>query len=388
MINVLFDIPNTPDWIAGLNYFLNLFKALKSLPERRINPIILGSPDNLPQSLQGNSFIPRYSPPILSFKSVRHVRSLLEFRFTGKSWDYNRYLRRHKIALLSHMTFPVGPTNVPVLAWIPDFQHRHFPQFFSCDEIDKRCIRQSKVAESAQGILLSSEDALNDFNKFHPGYEQKTRILRFVAIPCEVKELPPAKYVFDKYQIKEPFFHVPNQLWAHKNHGVILDALCILRQRGHCPLVISTGRTEDHRNAEYFSKLFQRVKDVSMHERFRFLGFIDYGDVSQLMRESMAVINPSLFEGWSTTVEEAKSLGKRMLLSSIAVHREQAHDRSDFFEPLNAEQLASLMKETFESYDSYQEAMAMEMANHELLQRMQQFGRNYETIVHSVLGDH
>jgi glycosyltransferase involved in cell wall biosynthesis len=42
------------------------------------------------------------------------------------------------------------------------------------------------------------------------------------------------------------------------------------------------------------------------------------------MRASTALINPSLFEGWSTTVEEAKSTGTPMILSDLGVHREQA----------------------------------------------------------------
>jgi glycosyltransferase involved in cell wall biosynthesis len=388
VINVLFDIPNTPAWIAGLNYFVNLFNALYSLPERLINPIILGSPDNLPQSLQRSSFISRYSPPIPSYKNFRYVRNLLESCFSGQSRDYERYLHHHKVDLLSHITFPTGPTSVPVLVWIPDFQHHHLPHFFSREEIDKRCHYQAQAAESAQGILLSSEDARNDFNRFHPGYEHKTHVLRFVAAPCAADELPTAEYVFKKYNIKEPFFHVPNQLWVHKNHSVILDALCILRQRGHCPLVISTGRTEDHRKVEYFAELSQRVRGTGMDDRLLFLGFIDYREVCVFMRMSVALINPSLFEGWSTTVEEAKSLGKRMLLSSIPVHREQGYERSNFFEPLHAEQLALLMEEALESYDQDQEAIAMETATHELPNRMRQFGRNYETIVYDVLGRH
>lgn len=42
-----------------------------------------------------------------------------------------------------------------------------------------------------------------------------------------------------------------------------------------------------------------------------------------LMKHAIAIINPSLFEGGSTTVEEAKSLLKVIILSGIPVHREQ-----------------------------------------------------------------
>jgi hypothetical protein len=45
------------------------------------------------------------------------------------------------------------------------------------------------------------------------------------------------------------------------------------------------------------------------------------------------MLNPSLFEGWRTTVEEGKSLAVRMLLSDLAVHREQVDGRGEFFDP-------------------------------------------------------
>lgn len=57
-------------------------------------------------------------------------------------------------------------------------------------------------------------------------------------------------------------------------------------------------------------------------------GGVAYADVYALMRFSVRVINPSLFEGWSSAVEECKSVGKRLVLSGIPVHREQAAERA------------------------------------------------------------
>ena len=44
-----------------------------------------------------------------------------------------------------------------------------------------------------------------------------------------------------------------------------------------------------------------------------------------------ALINPSRSEGWSTTVEEAKSFGVPMILSDIDVHREQTGGTARYF---------------------------------------------------------
>ena len=54
-----------------------------------------------------------------------------------------------------------------------------------------------------------------------------------------------------------------------------------------------------------------------------------------------ALINPSRFEGWSTTVEEAKSFGVPMILSDIDVHREQTGGVARYFGTDDPEALAN-----------------------------------------------
>ena len=63
------------------------------------------------------------------------------------------------------------------------------------------------------------------------------------------------------------------------------------------------------------------------------------------MNNSEAIIQPSLFEGWSTTVEDAKFLNKFIILSDISLHREQMKDNVIFFSKQNEKELASLILE-------------------------------------------
>ena len=53
------------------------------------------------------------------------------------------------------------------------------------------------------------------------------------------------------------------------------------------------------------------------------------------------MINPSRFEGWSTTVEEAKSFGVPTILSDIDVHREQTGGTARYFGVDDPQMLAS-----------------------------------------------
>ena len=58
-----------------------------------------------------------------------------------------------------------------------------------------------------------------------------------------------------------------------------------------------------------------------------------------LIDKSHSVINPSFFEGWSTSVEEAKILNKIIILSNIKVHKEQNPEMSHYFDPNNSNDL-------------------------------------------------
>ena len=64
-------------------------------------------------------------------------------------------------------------------------------------------------------------------------------------------------------------------------------------------------------------------------------------DQIQLLRCADAVLQPSLFEGWSTVVEDARALGKRIFLSDIPVHREQNPPGAVYFDPNEPADLAA-----------------------------------------------
>jgi glycosyltransferase involved in cell wall biosynthesis len=75
----------------------------------------------------------------------------------------------------------------------------------------------------------------------------------------------------------------------------------------------------------------RQVELRGLGKNFRHLGMIPLPHVYALLRACTALINPSRFEGWSTTVEEAKSFGVPLILSDIEVHREQAAGAASYF---------------------------------------------------------
>ena len=115
------------------------------------------------------------------------------------------------------------------------------------------------------------------------------------------------------------------------------------------------------------------------------LDVIPFGHMLSLMKNSIAVINPSMFEGWSTTVEEAKSIGKKILLSSIEVHKEQKPERGQYFGVNDPTTLADLMEKAVEDFDANKEAIEQTKALEVHKDRVAKFAHDYEQIVMQVM---
>ena len=137
-----------------------------------------------------------------------------------------------------------------------------------------------------------------------------------------------------------------------------------------------TGMPADHRDARNtaLSALLQQMAQADVRQDIWLLGLVELQELHALLRGAAVVLQPSLFEGWSTTVQDARALGRPVICSNLAVHREQAPDAFGFIDPNNAETLAALLA-SFSDFppgpDHAKETVALEQerafgANHGL----------------------
>jgi glycosyltransferase involved in cell wall biosynthesis len=150
--------------------------------------------------------------------------------------------------------------------------------------------------------------------------------------------------VVRKYALPDKFFYVPNQFWIHKNHMALFRALYTLRKAGVEPHVVLTGRVNEYRDPEHFRRLMRQAEEWAISPQLHYLGVVERAEVYDLIRQSICVVNPSLFEGWGYTVDEASAIGKRVLASDLPAHREQQTLACEFFDPSNSDELAALLE--------------------------------------------
>ena len=179
--------------------------------------------------------------------------------------------------------------------------------------------------------MVSSESSLRDFRKYYPGAKNEVCVVRFATRPSPPFLTANPAEIVAKYRLPEKYFYLPNQFYRHKNHQVVVDALTILAERGFDAVVCASGSTEDRRERGYFDQVMGQVRSRGLESHFLHLGMIPLSHVYALLRACTGLINPSRSEGWSTTVEEAKSFGVPMILSDLDVHREQAAGSANYF---------------------------------------------------------
>jgi glycosyltransferase involved in cell wall biosynthesis len=381
MIKVGFKLFDFTRWHAGINYYKNLFAAINTLDAAKIEAVVLCGKKSTSTAFDGCvSDVVR--SPVFDKWSFQYVTDKLEYKLMRRSSQLSELLKAKDIAAISHTDVTYRVRSARVINWIPDFQHVHLPQMFSAREIGRRNAVFSNLIRYCDTLILSSVDAQNDLVKFYPEALPKSRVLNFVAQPpsgmfSDVDAGP----VFDKYQIDSKYFFLPNQFWKHKNHLVVFKAVELLKQRNKDVVVVCSGLMDDHRNADHVNMLVSFAKQNGLEENIKCLGLIPYDDLCCLLRHSIAVINPSLFEGWSTTVEECKSVGKSIILSRLPVHVEQAPVSGSYFDPHNFEELAAILWEKWGQSEGGPERELELSAKNSLRARTVKFAETYQDIV-------
>ncbi len=387
MIRVGFVMPAISDgWLGGVSYYRNLLCAIRESQEG-VEPVIFTSASGVDRLRNEFRDVRVVATLLVGTAAIRRTRRAVQ-SILDRDPFLEVTMRRERIDILSHSGYLGRRSSVPSMAWIPDFQEQAFPSFFSARELAARLRNVRNSCRHATTVILSSHAARRDLEAIAPGGEALHEVLSFVADVPPQDGLPPRSELQKKYALPNRYFHLPNQFWVHKNHKVVLQALNRLKNEGHRVFVLATGNTSDHRQPDHFRTLMELARDLDVLDVFRPLGTVPFGDLMGLMRHAVAVINPSKFEGWSTSVEEAKSMGKAVILSNIPVHREQTPERAAYFPPDDAGALADALREASRDWRETDDLEYAHNAARDLPLRRRAFGRRYRQIAELTLEHH
>jgi glycosyltransferase involved in cell wall biosynthesis len=342
------------DWIAGVNYIRSLLYANSLLSQTQQHTFHLflhelyhdetDYQDVFKYVKSVETFDFYYGTTFATFKRV--------WQALWQAWLHREFphsVKNNLPTLLRdtncQIIFPAngfltnGPSSVKTIGWIPDFQYKYYPEYFP--NLLRKNLQTRRILRLSDLVIVSNECSKRDVQKFFPEYNHKIRVMPFSM--WLGPEWKPRDYetAIQKYHVPRKYLIFPSQFWIHKNHRCLFEAITRLKQRGHNDIrLVCTGNLHDYRNPSYVRGLYTYIENQGLQENIQILGFLPRFDQIQLLRGAAAVVQPSLFEGYSALVDEAQSLGKKIYVSDIPMHREQEAEEFVFFNPYDPLDLA------------------------------------------------
>jgi glycosyltransferase involved in cell wall biosynthesis len=329
-------------WRGGIIYTHNLVRALARLPQNERSRITLfcrGTSelfeevaDLADKVVVYESFFDRvFRGTRFEIDAQRVHASLSAALLREAAPEVAKVARRERVEVMFPVSVSYTSRLPAAIAWIPDLQHCFLPEFFSrLARVARDKSFPALLRDPNRHVVLSSRCALEDAVRAYGPPLAKTHILHFTTVPLPSWFQDPAPFVA-KYNLPPIYFIICNQFWIHKDHFTAFAAAAKLKSQGLRVDLVCTGPTHDNRHPEFFPKLKSEIKALGIEQQVHILGMIPREDQICLIRASQAVLQPSQFEGWSTVIEDARSVGKPVIASNFPVHLEQNAPGSSFF---------------------------------------------------------
>ena len=223
----------------------------------------------------------------------------------------NFMMTREQVRILEHvdlMYTPYGPPPVfpyiskPQIFSIHDIQHEYFPEFFTSDQLVERKYTFGRVAKLAAGVQASSTQMLENFtNTYQELNENNVRVIpegvdiSYFGTPAEQTSTMQIQSV-----LNENYYYMPAQLWPHKNHETVIEAVRLIKKANINAKLVLTG-------APYsaYQQIINQIDRAGLNEIVVYLGVVERNDVRALYQSSRGVISSALYESNSLPILEA-----------------------------------------------------------------------------------
>jgi len=262
-------------------------------------------------------------------------------------------LKKFKIdIMLPHITPDYFKLETKTIGYLHDCQHKYYPEFFSKEEIEVRNTFFENMINSDGKIIVNANSVKNDLIKFFNATPENLSVLPFLPT-LKPEYLNDSTQSIKKYNLSERYFLLSNQFWAHKDHATAFKAFAkLVKSPQYNDLeLICTGLMEDYRNPQHIEDLKTLIENLGCTEKIRILGLVPKSEQIEIMKSSLALIQPTLFEGGrgGGSVWDAISLGVSSVVSDIEPNLEIKEENMLFFKTKDENDLALKMEEIINS---------------------------------------
>lgn len=208
-----------------------------------------------------------------------------------------------------------------VINWIPDLQEVDLKSMFPLILRLRRRFSLLKKIIFSEEFYFSSLHTRNSFKESHPR-AKIAGVVRFALNPNSQYAVSPFEWCSHCEQ--QGFIYVPNQWWKHKNHIYLIEEYSkYLSETGEQALhLVFSGKEFDYRFPGYDEEIRRSISKI---ENFvHTFGEIERTKQIYLFMKSNFIVQPSLYEGWSTSIEEGIFFNKNIVCLKLPNNLEQS----------------------------------------------------------------
>ncbi|MBW4487087.1 MAG: glycosyltransferase family 4 protein [Trichocoleus desertorum ATA4-8-CV12] len=314
LINLAF-LPERPTGWA--TYSLNLLKSLPLAEMQAVSPILLK--DN----------IKTYPSPVdltTEAGAKGHLKRLLWTQF----YLPKIYQDLHSKLLFSPIPEAPLSKSCRAIVTIHDLIPLHFPQWFSQAQKLYCHYYIPAVLRQAEYIICNSQATVQDVVTVC-GISSK----KVTAIPLAYD----ANNFRDLQLPQKNYFLYLGRHNPHKNPQRLVSAFAALPNCSAYELWFA-GPSDPR----YTPALQAQIAALRLQQQVKFLNYVPYTELPKLLNQAIALVFPSLWEGFGLPVLEAMACGTPVITSNLASLPEVAGDAALLVNPYQVEELTEAMQ--------------------------------------------
>ena len=250
-----------------------------------------------------------YAEPFLDEEKFTIVTAEGKNAWYWRSRGIVNDLRKHGIDVYWGLSneLPFGLSQLPIkkVVTIHDMIYKTFPQQFTWSD---RWIYQRKFSnaiKSADIVMAASDSTRRDILKYFKGYEDKVATV-YQAVP------PVFRNRNGRSSVDQHYLMV-GSINERKNLDLVVEAYKLLDEADRRPVVIVGGC-----KGAYYNMISHKIKSCKLEPYFRFVGQVDEGELIRLYQASIALLFPSLYEGFGIPIIEALTVGIPVIGNDIS----------------------------------------------------------------------
>ncbi len=237
-------------------------------------------------------------------------------------------------------TFP-DLASFPAVLTVHDLQHLHHPEFFTPEAARERDNLYRTSCAAARHILCISEFTRQDLHRCYGIPLEKMTVVWNIPSRAAWLKVDPARSrsLLAGMGLKGRYFFFPAHHWPHKNHARLVAAFGLIAKDLPADVrLVFTGKPFGPDHPAHAAMVEHHLEKRVVH-----LGYRSPLEMRALYGNALALVFPSLFEGFGMPVAEAMIAGCAVACANTTSLPEIGGEAVITFDPRNTAEIAQAM---------------------------------------------